>query len=715
MSANPFLLEPDAYQRELSPLQEWIRQTAWYAAKRLNKPFEQCLAHLQQKIKSQQLRLQDPQVAFFHREDNGDRHYRKAPLSRYLGHITQNKLILAATGTSYLPPEVKASPIVGYLDINVIARSRFKKLSQKYEFEGDKVKYRYYHNAQDNRKRANNSVSGGFVAGGSVIKNTSAHSTLTSTTRSIASLSNASNERLIAGNRHYFTADIVLNNIVSIASKTDYATLEAALTLYGLVYPTVEQTMACITFSTDLYFRDHRKIEEIRQLVSTLTDLERAAFVYTGDLYHLRQLNEDFMCDFITRLSRKGDMQPVSDPRKAIYAFDEQIINYAHQINLSMLRGKGKDYAKLTDDEMAILYNTCQNIISTVEHYKLFLQAFFLTRNHPPTVATIQNMVRRTVVLSDTDSTMFSVDEWVHWYFKDLVFNDASYAVGGAIMYMATQSIAHILACFSANMGVERKRLFSLAMKPEYVFPVFAQTSVAKHYYTAMIVKEGAVYKDIKMEIKGVHMKDSTVPNNITSASAAEMERIIRAIMAGERLSLQEILNKTIAMEQDILTSIHRGETKYLKRIRIKERTAYKNGGKLEVGEYDRTNFRYFTLWDMVFAPTYGTIPPPPYSAVTIPINLPNQTAVKAWLAGLQDQSFAQRFKLWMDQHGITTIGQLMLPIEHCQNNGVPSELHGVLDSNRIALALTRSFRNVVESHGFFTKPDTLLCHQFPY
>lgn len=717
---NPFLLPTDHYQREISPIKDWAEQTAWYASRMLGKPYEECLEHLKAKVHAGQVGMKDPSVVFYHRAENGDRHKQAAPLRGYINSIINGGHVLAATGTAYLHPTVKRSNIVEYLDENVALRKKYKKMAQAYEAEGNKALYSYYNNSQDNAKRVNNSVSGGFVADGSVIKNTSAHSTLTSTTRSIASLSNACNERVIEGNRHYYSPDIVLGNIASICSKTNFDEVEFAVHEYGINIPSVDAVMKCISRSTRLYFRDSRKEALIRDVVEKMQPLERAAFVYTGDLYHLRQLNHDFMRQFITDLSRRGDATPVEDVVDKLYKTDELVINYAHQINITMLKGKGKDYAKLLPEEQCILYNTAKNIIDTILHYKPFLKAFFLTKNSPPTMASLPRMIRRAVVLSDTDSTMFSVDGWVKWYFGALTFSDDGFAVGGAVMYMATQSIAHILAHFSANMNVERNRLFSLAMKPEYVFPVFAQTSVAKHYYTAMLVKEGNVYADIKMEIKGVHMKDSTVPKNIIKGAAAAMENIIRKVMAGEKLSLYDILNKAMDVERDIISSLERGETTYLKRLQIKPKESYKEKENPKLNAkgnvVDHTNYRHYTCWERCFAKhakNCHNYEPPPYTSVTIPVTLTSAKTTTEWLSTMENRAFAEAFKEWMDDHDIKVLTQLHIPIAHCQNFGIPEELLPILDKKRIVLALTRSYRNVVESHGFFSKPEMMFVEQF--
>lgn len=714
MAENRFLLPVDDYQRSIDPIGDWIKQTALYASKMTGKPYARCVEHLRQKLRDKTIPFHNPTVVFFERGENGDREKTSMGLVQYIQSTLSANDVLAPTFTTYLSAEKERSFIVEYLDLNVGERKKYKKLSQKYEAEGNVPKYKYYHNAQDNKKRVNNAVSGGFVAEGSVIQNKSAHSTLTSTTRSISSLSNASNERIIEGNRHYYNPQIALNNLISILSETNHAQVDLAIQTFGLVYPTIEDTVACVKRSTDLYHHhfDHQALVLITRFIATMTPTERASVVYTGDLYHLRVLNDAFMRQFITDFARQGQPVEIDNPIQRIHQTDEMIVNYAHQVCLSRLAGIGKDYEKISREDQLILADTCRNIEDAIEKYQILLKAFLLTKNSPATIATIPNMIRRTVVLSDTDSTMFATDHWVEWYFGQLRFDDPGYAVGGAVMFMATQSIAHILALFSANLGVERKRLFSLAMKPEYVFPVFAQTSVAKHYYTAMKVKEGSVYKDIKMEIKGVHMKDSTVPTNIIEGAAKEMEAIIREIMQGKKISLLQRLKATADLERSILASIYKGETTYLKRIKIKELSAYKRSEEDVKAGIDKTPYQYYSLWQQAFMGKYGECPKPPYQAVRIPLDLPNPSAITEWLNQMDDKAVSTAIARWMLTNKKVALTNIPIPIEYCRMHGVPAELASIVDSRRIVLTLTRSYRNVLESLGFYSKRDLLISEQ---
>ena len=705
MSENLFLLPEKEYQRDIHPVQDWLKQTALYASKMLNKPYIDCYEHLLNKLKTGKIHFKDPKVVYFRREDNGDRHRTEATLSSYIKEAIAENDIIAPTLTTLHHPEIKRAPIVNYLDKNVKQRKVYKKLSQKFEAEGDKAKKSFFNQMQDCCKRRNNAASGNFVADGSIIQNKSSHAVLTSMTRSIASISNASNERLIEGNRHYYSPQIALNNILSIVSVVNREDISLAMTEWNLVTPSIDDVVSCVAKSLSKYVRGNRALKEIRAFVEKLDGIERAAVVYTGDLYHIRKHNESFVRQFITELSKKGSTAAVTDAESRIHATDELVVNYAHQINITMMEGKGKDYSKLTEDELNILANTCISIETTVRRYKNFIKAFFLTKNSPATISTIKSLNREAVVLSDTDSTMFSTDTWGHWYFGQYRFRDEDYAVNGAVSFMAVQSIAHLLAIFSANLGAERSRLFTLAMKPEFVFPVFAQTSVAKHYYTAKKVKEGNVYKYIDMEIKGVHMKDSAVPGDIIELAAKQMEDVIRTIMSGELISLTEKLNVVSDMEKKIVSSLYSGDSEYLKRFKIKEASSYKLLS-------DKSPYQYYTLWQNAFAKSYGDAPPPPYDGVRVPLELSSPRKVQEWLDTLEDRELALNFATWFKENNKTRITSFPIPYDVCVNKGIPKELKQAMNTRKIVLTLTKSLRNVLESLGYYTKNESFVTEQ---
>lgn len=703
MSENIFLKPADFYQRKINPLAQYVDQTSFYLSKMTGRSIADCREKVVTGIKTKAFPGQtDPIVSYFERDENLDRSKQQIRLSQYIQSVVKNEEILAPTFTSYVPTKVRESILVGFIDNNVKLRSKAKKAAHRAEADGRNDDYIMLNNEQTNRKLYNNSMSGAFAAGGSVVNNPTGHNTLTSVIRIVSSMGNSSNEKIIMGNRHYHSPDVTLNNVIAITSSVDADEFQAVMVKYNLIYPSVEQTLECIHYSSDLYWVDPKAFRKIEDFVYKLTPLERAAFVYSGDFYHLRKYNNLFVRQFLTNISRKVKGVEVQEPLKLIHKFDEQIVNYAHIVCMAEVKGLGKDYDKMPIENLYTLIATCKNIESFTLAHKDLISAVFLTGNVPASTAYITNMIRRTVVLSDTDSTMFAVDDWVLWHRGQLVFDDESYALAGAVMYIATQCIAHCLAIYSANMGVERKKLHLLAMKPEFVFPLHCQTSVAKHYFASIAVKEGNVYPEHKTEIKGVGLKNSAAPKDLIKDSQAKMKEILVKVHAGQKISLTQELKRVADIERKIKSSLLNGDVEYYKRSKIKEAQAYARSA-------EESPYMHHMFWEEVFAPKYNSVELPPYSVIKIPLTTDNPTKLKNWLMSIADQELKDRFAVWLARNNKRAIGTIYLSMQYVGSYGIPVEIKQVIDFKRIQLELTSQDRMIMETLGYYPKVGWLI------
>lgn len=702
-NASVFLKPLEYYQRNVDPVTQYIQQNAYYLSKMTGDSTRDCRSFIIESVKAGEFEgVKDPTVTFFERGDNYDREVVELSLSQYLKEVKKNSEILAPTFTSYVNEAHEVSILSEFTDANAKTRGVAKKLSQKAKAAGDMATYINEDNRQDNMKRTNNSVSGAFNSNGNVLQNPTAHSTLTSITRTLASLSNASNEKIISGNRHYRSPDITLFNIVSICANLDRQEFTEILNKYKLYIPTVYDCMSVITYSTNLYWRSHTAMQPIVQMIKSLDDVERAAFVYIGDLYHIRKYNENFVRNFIKQLSRKVTDKKVENARQVLSKIDEQVVNYAHQVCLETMRGKGKNYSLLNDAQADCVAATALNICDTVDEYRDFINAIFLTDSLPPSTAFIPSMIRRCVVLSDTDSTMFSIDEWVLWYFGKLDFSEEGFAVAGSIMFIATQCIAHILGIFSANMGVARDKIFRAAMKPEFCFPVFGQTPVAKHYYTIQLIKEGNVWPEAENEIKGVHLKSSASPKETIKSAHQHMRYICDTVMQGKGIKLTSSLVRLATIERDIQKSLVSGKVNYYKSTTIKPDTAYQLGP-------EESPYQHYIFWNEVFAPKYGPCEDPTYLAIKIPTKLNNKTKIAQWIDSIEDEDFAQRMLGWIRRKSKDSLNTIYISKSYAFSKGIPPEVVSVIDYKKIILDLTITERLVLESLGYYPKQDWLL------
>lgn len=704
MSNNIFLKPVEFYRRDLNPIKHSVEQNAFYISKMASVNMDDAKAFIQRAIKEKKFQdLVDPEVHYFERDETtGDKDTARIRLSQYISSAVKDDLVIAPTFTCYVPSYRRESLLVKFIDRNVKKRSIHKKAAAKAKAEKKMELFSLENSNQDNYKRYNNSMSGGFVAGGTVINNPTAHSTLTSTIRTVSSLGNASNEKVISGNRHYRDPKVTLANLIAITSSVNTEELTAVMQKYNLKYPTCEDVAACILHSTQFYWKDDREFAKIFGFVQKLTPLERAAFVYTGDLYHLRIHNPEFVQGFLEQLGSKIEGQNFEEPGKKIHEIDELVVNFVHLICMNELKGIGKDYSKISHEMCCTVLATSLNVVKVVEDHRDFINAIFLTRNLPCSTAYIRNMTRRAVVLSDTDSTMFSVDEWVMWRYGDLVYHEKARQLAAGVMFMATQMIAHNLAMFSANMGVAKDRLFLLAMKPEFAFDVFCQTPVAKHYFTCVNVKEGSVYEEFEMEIKGVHLKNSALPGEINKMAHARMRFIIEQIVAGKKISLLNELRLASELEQKILDSLLKGDVAYYKSAKIKEAEGYAEGP-------EKSPFQHYTFWNETFGHKYGMAPQPTYMVVKVPTKLTTKTAVKNWLDGMQDQELAMRIRHTLQRRNKLTFPTFYVPKEYAQSFGVPKEILSVTDTDKIILDMTYSRRMILETLGWFPKSGLLI------
>ena len=698
-----FLKPPEYYQRKLNPIGQYTDQMAYYLSKMSGQTKDTCKGFVVNGIKNRQFKeIRDPLVHHFERDDNGDRSKTETPLSRYINQTVLNDEILVPTFTVYINTKVTTSLLVEFIDNNVKRRSKAKKEAFKAKVEGNIDLFIAKNNEQNNMKLYNNSLSGTFASVGNMLHNPTGHNTLTSIIRLVSSIGNASNEKIVAGNRHYRSPDVTLFNIISIANSADRDSLQRAINTNKLRYPTVEETIDCIKFSSDLYWRDERAFQPITDLIAKLDDLERAAVVYSGDLYHLRKYNEEFIRNFIKRLSSKITGVTVDNQLDVIRKTDESMVNFAHQICYDELKGIGKEYEKMPIEHQHILAATCNNINTVINDYYMLIDGLLITNTMPSSIAYIPNMVRRTVVLSDTDSTMFSADEWVTWYFGELVFNTEALAVASSVMFLATQCIAHTMAMYSANMNVAKEKLYDLKMKPEFTFPVFAQSPVAKHYYTCLSVQEGNVFSDTIMEIKGIWLKNSASPKTIIKPAQAKMKTILDTIMSNKKISMLTELKDVADIERKIISSLLNGETEFYRTSRIKQPEAYTKSA-------EESPYIHHVLWKEVFAAKYGDIDSPPYSVIKIPTNVTNVSSLAKWLESITDIELAERLGNWFKMKNKVSLPTMYISLDYAKAFGIPIEIKTVIDTKKIALDLTVTNRLILQTLGYFPKSDILI------
>lgn len=692
---NHFTLEKKEYKRDLDVVRHYVEDSALYIHKNTGKPLEQCFEFVRRTIKSDgKLPITDSLVMCLTRNEFGDREKELIPFSDYIKDVATTNKIMSPTMAVYLHPDEKESLTSSFIIRNIGKRNVSKGEMHVAKAEKNNERYIFKSNEQSSFKTTNNSLSGAQVSNGTILCNKSAHSSLTSGCRITTSYGNAVTEKFLYGNRHYWSPEIVKGNIVSIINNTNFKELESVIERYNIVHPSAEDAYQCAKYSIDLYQTNVVELAKIKKLISALTPIERSAFVYSGDLYHLAKHNDELVRTFLDKLSSKATI-PIDNPEEYMDQLDPDLIALVSLLCAKELDGESLKVIKVEKREaFKLIGATAKHILTVLDDYQFLIKGLWRVETTPASVANIRGSIRRGVIGSDTDSTIFTVQSWTKWVEGEINFSEKSLATSYAVVYINTQYISHILAKLSANMGVVPEEIHTLRMKNEYAFPVFALTTMAKHYFAYMSAQEGNVFPELDTEIKGVYLKDSNAPPHIMKEFHNTLRFVMDEVMAGRKISIVAMLKKIAGIEKEIMESVKKGDSFYLSNGQVKERDSYTNP--------DSSPYRHYLLWNSVFAAKYGNSPKPPYQAVKVQVNLKGINKVNQWLDTFKDIPLRNSMKAWVDKSKSNAIGTLLVPKNIVFSNGMPEEIIAAIDMRKLVYGAVKQYYILLETLGYY-------------
>lgn len=406
------------------------------------------------------------------------------------------------------------------------------------------------------------------------------------------------------------------------------------------------------------------------------------------------------MRQFLTRLSDKIEgTHP--EPVELMHKVPESYVNLAHQICRDEVKGvEPHNYTALVGSQaLSTLACTTENIANVIWEHRDLIEAFWMTSNLPASVAHFPASIRRSALTSDTDSTIFTVQDWIIWYTGKVAFDQRSRSVYAAMVFLTSSTITHVLATMSANFGIVEKNLFKIAMKSEFTFDVFIPTQLGKHYFACISCQEGIVFKELEYEIKGAQLKSANAPKEIIADATEMMKGIIHSVMEEGKVSINHWLNHVANAELKIINSIKNNELKYFRSTSIKDGGSY--AGKKEDSPYAN----HF-LWNQVFGDKYGLMPDPPYDTRKISVTTDTPTKLNAWLANMQDQELANRMRSYLQRNEKTSITTFQLPKEILNSRGIPKEVMDIIDYEKIVVDLCRIYYILLETLGYYALGD---------
>ncbi len=636
--SNPFIRKPSEYVRDLDLLENYIQAMATYISVSTGRAYEEALQWTRRYV-----RPVDPSLKVLSRRTGGDRIKELQPLSKYLKEIEHTGRMLGPNWVMYENPAKSKSFLSDFVEKALVRRSQVKKKGQAAEMLGDIETAKYYDAQQARLKGLNNSISGAYATPHNPIYNPSAHTTMTSVCRCAVSYSNALVERLLSGNRHYTSPDVALSDMVASIRLADVAVVEKAMSLYNIVPPSADALLEHILESCNLYWRSARGEKQIQRFIGCLNDTQRAIVAFTCDMKAMKDHNSDLLRSFFSALVELPS-GPVEDPDQWVSQASGDLQAMVSLVLSDVLMGRTLHDIKANDPAAYGLFGAMvKQATLGLLNYEPLIAAFYRTDHLPANIYEISTSLRKTVIVSDTDSTIFTTEDWVEWYTGTAVFGREAMSVAGAIAYVDSQILAHQLALLSCHLGVKDDKLHKLAMKNEFYQPVMGVTNMSKHYFSYIQACEGNVYSQRKFDTKGVNLKNSRLPKEITNCLNYYIKWIMDCVIRGHRPTLHELLEVPCMIAKDIVSSLELGKPTYLSSMSIKPSDAYTAS--------DRAPARIQnSFWEAVFAPVYGTSPPAPYTTIKVPVLLSKRTQMERWAATMEPD-MRERLVGWLTKY----------------------------------------------------------------
>lgn len=694
---DPFVKPAHEYQRQLNPLKAYHRQMSFYLHRMTGRPIELCKTFTRDKVKSV---LRGPNQLtndIIIKDKNGDRVEHQETMNSFIRRINDDDLLLTPSLAGYVQPQQQKSLIADIIDVGLANRKLYKHKMFEAKKEKDDVNVPYYSKMQTGAKIDNNSWSGVQAVEGTALFNPSAHPSLTSICRLITSHGNLNNERMVAGNRYYRTAEIAMADLVLLAEYASHHSEQIYKVMedYSLYAPDTPAVMQMVSRCSRDYWNDAPELERMSNFLDRCTPAERAYILYCGDLYHLAKYNDDAIRHFFNNfcLEPRAFEGDYSDFLKTCNS-DVQALAMLLQSDLVGQAGLAK-LKERSDKDYRIVVGQMNVIMKNLYDHTDLIETFLRPPYLPCNLSEIEHMVRDAVVLSDTDSSVVTMQEWSMWYYRTDDFSKIENRAWFVMTFILTQTLRHTLHQISANVGIKADRLHVFEMKNEFGFPSLMLSVLSKHYFAGKLIQEGVFMEKMDYEVKGVNLRSSNLPPVILERFNRFMRFITDSISDGCKLSASKLIGEVVEIERMIDRESRNGSDVYLRTSDSKDADSYTR-------KEDEPKVKQHRMWQEIFAAKYGDAPEFPYRALTLPLNLNGKTRYLSWIDGLADRQIADKLKVDALENGRDKLPRFRVPHAITQQVGIPEEFRDVLDLRGTIRAAIAPFYLALQILGLY-------------
>ena len=536
----------------------------------------------------------------------------------------QSDNIISPSGSVYKQHEKQLSKTIKMIIEMMANRKREKKLQFKETAAGNTSEALKHYYAQTLIKITMNSLPGNYGSPYSVFFSKGNYNAITSCGRALIGYANSEIEAVLGGNFAWFSMDEMLQHIIAHTTHgIDKDAVRNVMDKYKLKWVSGNDLFSFYKECMSRYNR-YDNFFQLASIISTLSSEEIQYFWYFQNLRHIFMSNDSVVrswFDDLFSIEHVDMNQNVTsddlfklDGALVIFcnvAFHKYVDPGDSKIQVYDLPKERPEIAK----KFVCIARHMENKLRDMDD---LFKVFIFTPINRTSVRTRKLMLRNSAVISDTDSVIFTVKDWVKWYTGNIYdTSDKAYQITCCMIYWITQAITHTLYIFSCAHGARGEYARVMAMKNEFLYRVMILADVKKHYAGIVSVQEGVILPEPEVDIKGVQFKGSDICKEATTFAKNFMEKdILENLDVNGRISAHEAITKVKNFEQKIRDDINAGLTTWFKSLSIRKKTDYKTPMS--------SNWYYYYAWQEIFAKKYGDILIPVKSPA-VPINKPTK------------------------------------------------------------------------------------------
>ena len=590
------------------------------------------------------------------------------------------KNVIAPSGSIYKPANETTSVVVDLILDGLANRDKKKKEKFKHLGKGEIELANKADSEQNTLKVKLNSLPGNLGSPYSLVYDKGGYNSITSTARMLISNSFTCCEQLLGGNLPLFSEEEAVNLcIISKRLGPSSSTVLQIMQKHGIQIVSKEEVLIFLTNQINLHQSGYKPSKLLINLIENLPEGTLQFVFYHSNLVHLIQRNDQVFRPMIENLFDYSDLKAAIDK-----TIDPQ------------------DWHKIDSDTKAVVTTVLANELGDTQphdipslkpmvarlgvmfsrkfkafHQKIedLMELFVFHDVNFQSVLTRKAMQRRVVVVSDTDSVIFTAEPWCIWYTKESdKITHASYCMSALTTYWLTKANADTMAKFIIGVGAIGEAIPNIAMKNEFLYPSLMLFDIKKMYAGLIAVQEGVIMPQLKPDIKGGIIRGASASQQARDFNKELLvDKVLKPIAHGP-LDVWSIVDPVIEFEDKIIASLKSGSLEYHPIASVDTKTSYKKPMS--------SAYAYVHAWNYIFGDRYGVIIPPDKLHLVKLVNKPTEMYWE-WLKKESPEIYT-KFKTYTEQYCTKHIPSAFFLSDDVTQ--IPKEIIPLIDVRSIVL-----------------------------